>query len=120
MPDASENPEELARRIALQGNLGLRDVKQTYDLLSGAVSASKVVELDVREVSGIDISIIQLIAAARRSIQQRGGALTLVSKPNSVFTAILIKAGLLRADGAVRTADKEVWAGKLPAGGIAS
>lgn len=120
MPDASENPGELPRRIALRGSLGLRDVKQTYDLLSDAVSASRVVELDVREVSGVDISIIQLIAAARRSTQQRGGALTLVSKPDSAFAAILVRAGLLRADGAVRTADEEFWAGKLPAGGIAS
>jgi ABC-type transporter Mla MlaB component len=120
MPDASESPEELTRRVALQGNLGLRDVRQAYELLSDAVSAHRVVELDVREVSGIDISIIQLIAAARRSAQQRGGALTLVSKPNSVFTSILLKAGLLGADGAGRTIDEEFWAGKLPAGGVAS
>jgi ABC-type transporter Mla MlaB component len=120
MPDASEHPEKLTRRIALQGNLGLRNVRQTYDLLSGAVSAHRAVELDVREVSDVDISNIQLIAAARRSAQQRGGTLTLVSKPNSVFTSILSKAGLLGADGAARTPDEEFWAGKLPAGGSAS
>jgi anti-anti-sigma regulatory factor len=120
MRAAPENPEELKQRIALRGNLGLRDVKQIHELLSGAVNASKKIELDVREISGVDISIIQLIAAARRSTQQRGKALMLVSEPNGVFAATVKKTGLLRADGAVRSADEEFWAGKPPAGECAS
>ena len=120
MPVAPENSRELKRRVALRGNLGLRDVKQVHELLSGAVSASKEIELDVREVSGMDISVVQLIAAARRSAQQRGRALMLVSEPDSVFAATVTRAGLLRAEGAVRTADEEFWAGKLPAGESAS
>jgi anti-anti-sigma regulatory factor len=119
MPAAPENPE-LKQRMSLRGNLGLRDVKQVHELLSGAVNASRQIELDVREVSGMDISVIQLIAAARRSIEQRRGALVLVSEPNSAFAATLTRAGLIRADGAVRTADEGFWAGKLPAGESAS
>lgn len=120
MEAGQERPGRLAHNVALQGDLGLREARQVQALLSEALGVARAVELDVRGITGLDISIVQLIAAARRSAQQRGGELTLVSEPNNVFATTVTRAGLLRADGAVRTADEGFWSGRLPAGESAS
>lgn len=120
MEAGEERPRRLAHIVALQGDLGLREASQVQDLLREALSAARAVELDVRGITGLDISIVQLIAAARRSAQQRGGSLSLVSEPNSIFATTVTRAGLLRLDGVVRTADEGFWSGRASAGGSAS
>ena len=114
MDTALENSKDIALRVPLEGNLGLRDVNQVRQLLGDAMSASNTVEVDVRDLTGIDISIVQLVLAARKSAEQFGQALNLVTKSEGVFEAILVKAGFLGADGVGRTADEGFWAG-LPA-----
>lgn len=96
-------------RVQLQGSLTLRDAKQVQGLLQEAISASREVEIDVRDVSGIDVSIIQLIISARKSAEQRGRKLVLVTRPDGAFRAMLAKAGFLGEDGACRHADEEFW-----------
>lgn len=120
MTSVPKNPHELTKRVALQGSLGLRDAKRVRELLSGVVSAFNEVELDVSDVNDIDISVIQLIVAARRSAEQFGRKLTLVTKPNSRFAAMLVKAGFLGSEGAPQPVEGEFWTGKPPAGEAAS
>lgn len=96
-------------RVRLQGSLTLRDAKQVHGLLQEAISAAREVEIDVRDVSGIDISIVQLIISARKSAEQRGRKLVLVMGPDGAFRAMLAKAGFLGDDGACRQADEEFW-----------
>jgi anti-anti-sigma regulatory factor len=108
-------------RVRLQGSLTLRDAKQLQGLLQDAISASREVEVDVREVSGVDVSIIQLIASARKSAEQRGRNLTLVTGSGGAFQATLAKTGFLGDDGACRNTDEAFWAGSRPqATGISS
>lgn len=120
MESAPENPREPRRRVVLEGALGLRDTKRIHELLRGAMGAASAVELDVSNVSDMDISIIQLIVAARKSAEQDGRTLTLVTRPNNAFATMLVKAGFLGANGASRVANEEFWAGEPPAGEIAS
>lgn len=96
-------------QVRLQGSLTLRDAKQMHSLLQAAISASREVEVDVRDVSNIDVSIIQLIVSARKSAEQRGRRLVLVTEPDGAFRAALAKAGFLGDDGACRHADEEFW-----------
>lgn len=116
--DSALETKECVRRVVLEGSLGLRDTKKVHEMLTGAVSACDAVEVDVSEVSGIDISIIQLIQSARISARQHGRALTLVTKPNGAFAATLAKAGLLGADHRP-TFEEEFWTGKQPVGEVA-
>ncbi|WP_249140703.1 STAS domain-containing protein [Bradyrhizobium arachidis] len=76
-----------------------------------AISASREVEIDVSDVSSIDVSIIQLIVSARKSAEQRGRKLALATESNGAFRATLAKAGFLGDDGACRHVDEEFWTG---------
>ncbi|MBR0830216.1 STAS domain-containing protein [Bradyrhizobium manausense] len=98
-------------RVRLQGSLTLRDAKQVQGLLLDAISASREVEIDVSDVSSIDVSIIQLIVSARKSAEQRGRKLALATESNGAFRATLAKAGFLGDDGACRHVDEEFWTG---------
>jgi anti-anti-sigma regulatory factor len=98
-------------RVRLQGSLTLRDAKQVQGLLQDAISASREVEVDVSDLSGIDVSIIQLIVSARKSAEQRGRKLALATGSSSAFMATLAKAGFLGDDGACRHVDEEFWTG---------
>lgn len=99
----------LEGRVQLQGSLTLRDAKQMQGLLLEAISASREVQIDVRDVSEIDVSIIQLIISARKSAEQRGRKLVLVTGPDGAFRAVLARAGFLGDGGARRHADEEFW-----------
>ncbi|MBR0716898.1 STAS domain-containing protein [Bradyrhizobium liaoningense] len=98
-------------RVRLQGCLTLRDAKQVQGLLLDAISAYREVEIDVSDVSSIDVSIIQLIASARKSAEQRGRKLSLATGSGGAFRATLAKVGFLGDDGACRHADEEFWTG---------
>ncbi|MGW1420917.1 STAS domain-containing protein [Bradyrhizobium manausense] len=98
-------------RVRLQGSLTLRDAKQVQGLLLDAISASREIEIDVSDVSSIDVSIIQLIVSARKSAEQRGRKLTLATGSSGAFRATLAKTGFLGDDGSCRRVDEEFWAG---------
>ena len=114
MGSALEKPNDFVRRVVLEGNLGLRDTRKVHELLTGAVGAFDAVEVDVSEVSGVDISIIQLIQSARTSASRHRRILRLVTGPNTAFAAMLVKAGLLGA-GRPPSFEEEFWTGKQPA-----
>ena len=114
MDTAHENSEDIALHIPLEGKLALRDVTQVHQQLNDAMSAFNAVEIDVRDLADVDISIVQLVVAARKSAERFGQALNLVTKSGSAFEATLVKAGFLGADGVCRSADDRFWAG-LPA-----
>jgi anti-anti-sigma regulatory factor len=106
-------------RVRLQGSLTVRDAKQVHGLLQDAISASREVEVDVREVSSVDVSIIQLIASARKSAEQCGRKLVLLTGSSGAFEATLAKTGFLGDDGACRDADEAFWAGSgSPTAGV--
>jgi anti-anti-sigma regulatory factor len=73
--------ESSQRCVRLHGSLTLRDAKQVCGLLQEAINSSRQVEVDVSEVSSVDVSIIQLIASARKSVEQRGRKLLLMRAP---------------------------------------
>jgi anti-anti-sigma regulatory factor len=101
-------------RVQLQGSLSLRDARRLHGLLQDAISASREVQVDLREVSAVDVSIIQLIASARKSAEQRGRKLTLVTGSSGAFEATLAKAGFLGGDGTCRNTDEAFWIGSRP------
>lgn len=107
---AFEKPKDLALRIPLEGNLGLRDANQVRQLLDDAVSTFNTVEVDVRDLTGIDTSIVQLVISARRSAERFGRVLNLVTKSDCLFEVTLVKAGFLGANGVCRTPDERFWA----------
>ncbi|EPY00132.1 hypothetical protein K678_17651, partial [Magnetospirillum fulvum MGU-K5] len=62
--------------------------------------------IDVTEASEIDLSFIQLILAARTSVERRGGSLRLVSPADGVLASTLRAAGLT---GGPFSPDSQLW-----------
>ena len=106
-----EDSQDIALCIPLEGKLGLRDVTQVRRYLSDAMSAFNAVEVDIRDIVEADISIVQVLAAARRSAELLGQSLSIVTKSGCAFEATLVKAGFLGAGGVCRSEDELFWAG---------
>jgi anti-anti-sigma regulatory factor len=111
MRTAYDDWQDIALCIPLEGKLGLRDVAQVRQLLSDALSAFKAVEIDLRDLTEVDISIVQLVVAARSSAELFGQSLSLATKSGCAFEATLVKAGFLGTDGVCRNAGERFWAG---------
>ena len=111
MGTAYEDSQDIALCIPLEGKLGLRDVTQVRQYLSDAMSAFKAVEVDIRDLAEADISIVQVLAAARRSAELLGQSLSLVTKSGCAFEETLVKAGFLGVGGVCRNEGERFWAG---------
>jgi anti-anti-sigma regulatory factor len=111
MGTALEESQDIALCISLDGKLGLRDATQVHQVISDAMDAFNAVEIDLRDLTEVDISIVQLVAAARRRAELRGHSLSLLTKSGGAFEATLVKAGFLGADGVCRSAGERFWAG---------
>ncbi len=96
-------------RIALEGRLGLRDVRATHKRLDEAMNAAAEIDVDLGAVTEIDVSHIQLLAAARKSAEQSGRTLRLNAPAGGAFHAAVVRIGLLGADGGCRRPDENFW-----------
>ncbi|GGY08736.1 hypothetical protein GCM10007160_40170 [Litchfieldella qijiaojingensis] len=83
--------------VKLEGTLGLRNVQQVCRSLEEVLESGKTVAVDVREVVEVDISVLQLLIAARVSAMQRGAELRLVTARGDAVQTAMERAGLLEA-----------------------
>jgi anti-anti-sigma regulatory factor len=89
--------EEQETVVELQGSLSLRQAEEVRQRLGQALEAGQAVALDVRELTEVDISILQLIVAARVSAMHRGIELRLVKAEKGAFDEALEGFGLLES-----------------------
>ncbi|EPY00938.1 STAS domain-containing protein, partial [Magnetospirillum fulvum] len=92
--------------IACSGELTLPRAEELRDSFLSALGQSRSVVIDVTEASEIDLSFIQLILAARTSVERRGGSLRLVSPADGVLASTLRAAGLT---GGPFSPDSQLW-----------
>lgn len=78
--------------IATIGN-----VEQTRVSLLDAISDHSEIEIDIAEISEVDIGFVQLIEAARKHASDRSKSLSLAAPANPVVTALLERGGFLGA-----------------------
>jgi len=90
--------------IGLEGALGVREAKSTKQRLEQAIAASTAIEIDVSNLSGIDIATLQLLISARRSAEKLGKTLT-ISGESKIFEEFLVQSGLMPPGGEHRAGD---------------
>ncbi|HVW93343.1 MAG TPA: STAS domain-containing protein [Devosia sp.] len=95
--------------IELRGNLGVRDAARLAQALLQALERYAAVTVDAGALESADISILQVLAAARKSAAKAGRPLALTS--GEALTRTLIKAGFLAADGSPATPEGAFWVG---------
>ncbi len=81
--------------VELQGTLSLRQAEEVRQRLEQALEMGQAVALDVRELTEVDISILQLIVAAQVSATHRGIDLRLVRAESGAFEEALEGYGLI-------------------------
>jgi anti-anti-sigma regulatory factor len=95
--------------VELSGTLGVRDAALLALRLAAAIEAHPSVTVSAAALEGLDIAIVQVLVAARKSAARAGRQLTIVPGPALVRT--LVKAGFLTADGSPATPEGAFWHG---------
>lgn len=109
--DAQED-NEAGLRVPLEGKIGLRDARRTLELLEQAINAFPSVEVDLSAVTEADVCAVQLLISARKSAASVGRRLTLVVPADGAVQSVVVRAGLLGANGRARGAAEEFWCGR--------
>jgi anti-anti-sigma regulatory factor len=71
---------ENTHTVCLQGVLGLREAPEVRDQLLAALDEHQVIELDLRAVESLDIGLVQVLLAARRSAEAQGRTILLTER----------------------------------------
>lgn len=96
-------------KIALDGNLGLRDVTALTEQFREALAKHPGIVVTSAGLTGIDITVLQLLVAARKSALAAGKTLTLEAPEGGVLAQFLIKAGFVSPQGAPLTPEGDFW-----------
>jgi hypothetical protein len=107
--DAAPASAAGADRLALAGDRNLENAAATRLELARRLQPGVRLELDLADVAEADLSLLQLVLAARRTAAATGGALALRPAPAPAVRALAEAAGLL-ADPAERI----FWEGDRP------
>ena len=86
--------------VMLDGVLTVRTAATVRSALIEALTEHQAVEVDCSAAETIDLSLIQILLAARLSARQQGKQLTLAAPAAGVLRAVLERGGLLPPSGA--------------------
>jgi anti-anti-sigma regulatory factor len=95
--------------LELSGELGLRGIEKLRADLVAALEANDAVAIGTSAVESADASAIQLLLAAQKSANARGGALSLTAPADSAMARTLLGLGLVAADGSALTPETSTW-----------
>jgi anti-anti-sigma regulatory factor len=85
--------------VALHGTVGLRDAAGLTEKLAQALAVHDRVVIDATALEQADISVVQVLAAARKTAEGAGRSLRLVAPPGGVLAQLFARAGLAAPDG---------------------
>jgi len=74
--------------LSIEGELTVFTVHALKDRMMAALAQSSALQVDLSEVSEVDGAGIQLLLAAKREAQQRGGTLSLIGQPPQFIAAL--------------------------------
>ncbi|MFN3512344.1 MAG: lipid asymmetry maintenance protein MlaB [Phenylobacterium sp.] len=81
--------------VSLQGALNLRDAPAIREQLLAAIGEHEAVDLDLSGVESIDVALVQVLLAARKSADANGRILRLApSPPGEACGVIFARCGL--------------------------
>ena len=104
--------------VPLRGTLGLRDAAELAATLETAIAGHPSTTIDAASLAGADFSILQVLAAARRSADAAGRTLRLKAPQGGALAQLLIRAGFVGPDGAPRADDESFWSDSAMKGSL--
>jgi ABC-type transporter Mla MlaB component len=109
------DPNSGVARISLDGALTVRGVENVHADLAAALQQHAMVIVDCSAATEIDLSLIQLLLAARRTAQRAAKTLLLAGADNAALRTALLRGGFVPAapdcDPGGVGPDTEFWLG---------
>jgi anti-anti-sigma regulatory factor len=97
-------PTGVAIRLTLRGPLTTPTSAETCRAIREALDATENLILDCFEATDIDVSFLQILAAAHRAAERSGKTIALSSPPRGAFADALRRCGFSVAEGATSLA----------------
>ena len=98
--------------VTLNGDLTVADATELKNLLLEALAARDFVEVDLTNVTGMDLSTLQLICSAHRTARTSGKELALTGTGKGVLLEARKVAGYIRHQGCMYNPTKScLWVG---------
>jgi anti-anti-sigma regulatory factor len=108
-----KNLEPAPAHVALDGVLSIRSIDVVRGRLLDALAEHQAVQVDCTMAESVDLSLIQLLVAARLSARQAGKQLTLAAPAGAVLRAALVQGGFLPGEGTDQSGADAFWSGAL-------
>ncbi|MCO6179147.1 STAS domain-containing protein [Ciceribacter sp. RN22] len=86
--------QETGEVIPLSGRLTLRDARAICARLREAMAGSNRITIDIQDLKSLDVAVVQLLLAARKSAEQQHKSLSIYPLPSEALQTILIESGL--------------------------
>ncbi len=103
------HPQPSLARIDLDGALTVRCVESLHAKLVTALQQHAMVIVDCSAATEVDLSLIQLLLAARRAAQRAGKTLRLAGADNAALHTALLRGGFAPAEPDAPGPDTSFW-----------
>jgi anti-anti-sigma regulatory factor len=98
-----------AYTLKISGDADLRNVQDIIGQLRQALENHNAITVVTDGLTSIDITILQLLVAARKSALASGKTLTLHAPADGVLHRLLVQTGFVSTDGKSLTPEGEFW-----------
>jgi anti-anti-sigma regulatory factor len=95
--------------LQITGDASLRNAQDIATQLRQALAGHSTITVVTDAVTSIDVSILQLFVAARKSALAAGKTLILRAPADGPLRRLLVQAGFVGTDGRSKTPEGEFW-----------
>ena len=81
--------------IRFSDNVTISNIYDAHVLMSSALHSDSAVEIDISDISEADLTFVQLIESARRSMMERGRSIRLLHAADGAVAQVLRRGGFL-------------------------
>lgn len=96
--------------LEITGDAGLRNAQDIATQLRQGLAGHGTLTVATDALTSIDVSILQLLVAARKSALAAGKTLILRAPADGPLHRLLVQAGFVGADGQPKTPEGKFWA----------
>lgn len=101
-----DGPDTISETLAFEGAMTIRQAAEAHARLCAALAGEGPVTLDVTGVTAADLSFVQLIESARRTLAGHGRDLALTAPANDALRDVLARGGFLSGGDEAR---RQFW-----------
>ncbi len=95
--------DEMFATVKLSGKIDVRSIDDSFEKIKQAADAGTAFEIDLDDVTDIDLTFLQLIESARRSAAQTGTAIRLAAPATGSVFETLQRGGFLSDPAGAQT-----------------